>query len=98
MGQWLTEEAFPENAGRGEGKQEVGLGGAGGGPALSLSRQGSTQEGPAPVLLPQGGGLPEAALLGLRQPLGHLLLQPHGQLGLQLQPLALVARLGARRG
>lgn len=89
MGQWLTEEAFPENAGRGE---------TGGGPALPLSRQGSTQEGPAPVLLPQGGGLPEAALLGLRQPLGHLLLQPHGQLRLQLQPLALVARLGARRG
>ena len=49
-------------------------------------------------MFPQRGHLPQAALLGLSQPLRHLLLQPHGQVRLQLDPLALVPGLVVKEG
>jgi len=51
-----------------------------------------------PVMLPQGGLVLQAALLGLRQALAHALFQLQGQLRLQLDPLALTPRLGVREG
>lgn len=48
------------------------------------------------MVVSQGGGLAQAALLSFRQALGHPLLQPHSQLGLHLDPLALVPGLGGK--
>jgi hypothetical protein len=51
-----------------------------------------------PVTFPQGGCLPQTALLSLCQPLGYLLFQLHSQLWLHLDPLALTPGLRVKAG
>lgn len=87
---------------RGRGDAGSGTGRGGKGAALETvwapGASGAVRKRQAPVMLPQGGRLPQAALLSLCQPLGHPLLQLHSQLGLQLDPLALTPRLGVQEG
>lgn len=47
---------------------------------LAAARETLSSESQVPVMVPEGGGLPQAVLLNLRQPLGHPLLQLHSQL------------------